>query len=63
MEWLAAWLRQIVGPPPSDPWYDDPKIREERVGQHERANSAQQILNDDWSRRNREAWRSRPHDA
>ena len=38
--WFAAWWRQIVGPPPSDPWQDDPRIAAEREGQHDRINTA-----------------------
>lgn len=38
MQWLMAWWRQIFGHPESDPWRDDPRIREERRGQHDRIN-------------------------
>lgn len=36
LPWLHAWWRQISGPPKTDPWNDDPKIRAERRGQHAR---------------------------
>lgn len=40
MEWLAAWVKQFVGPPRIDPWEHDPRIREERRGQHDRITKA-----------------------
>lgn len=40
MEWVMAWIRQLIGPPQTDPWEDDPRIRAERRGQHDRANKA-----------------------
>ena len=40
MGWFWAWMQQIVGPPHTDPWEDDPQIRTERKGQHDRINKA-----------------------
>lgn len=40
MKWLEVWWRQMVGPPASDPWSDDPRIQQERAGQHDRITKA-----------------------
>lgn len=40
MQWITAWWRQIVGPPRAEPWDDDPHIRAERRGQHDRIHKA-----------------------
>lgn len=39
--WVVTWMRTLFGAAPKpDPWNDDPKIREEREGQHQRMNRA-----------------------
>ena len=65
MRWLAAWWKQIVGPPHVDPWNDDPRIVAERQDQHVRidkaaALSAHDQLEDRFSRRWRDSWRPLP---
>lgn len=40
MHWLSAWWKQLVGPPAVDPWEDNPQIRAERAGQHDRITKA-----------------------
>lgn len=61
-EWLAAWWRQIIGPPASDPWHDDPRIRAERHGQHQRIDKVTGwVVRDEWNRRLRDSWR--PHNG
>jgi hypothetical protein len=58
MQWLTAWWRQIAGHPGADPWRDDPRIRDERQGQHERINKATAYsLRDQYNERLRESWR------
>jgi ribosome-binding protein aMBF1 (putative translation factor) len=40
-EWVRLWLRTLFGASPRrDPWNDDPHIRAERAGQHDRINKA-----------------------
>lgn len=63
MRWLSAWWHQIVGPPPTNPWDDDPHIRAERQGVHDRANEANRgDYYDQYSARNRDSWRPPRHD-
>jgi hypothetical protein len=54
VDWLRAWWRQIVGPPPGDPWEDDPSIVHERSEQHRRGvtdvHTARQLEHDFWRR-------------
>lgn len=62
MHWLSAWWRQLVGRPESEPWDDDPRIIEERRGQHARidkvtAELARQQLRERRIRTIEEAWR------
>jgi hypothetical protein len=64
MQWLAAWWKQIVGPPTIDPWEDDPHIRAERADQHDRITKASEgNYYDQWNARWRESWRPPNHDA
>jgi hypothetical protein len=64
MKWLAAWWHQIIGPPHPEPWEDDPRIRAEREGQHDRIRKASQgDYYDQWNARWRESWRPPNHDA
>ena len=62
------WWQQITGPPRVNPWEDDPRIRAERRGQHDRINeAARRVLRDSMEARDpfneriRESWR--PRDA
>jgi hypothetical protein len=64
MKWLSAWWHQIVGPPLTNPWEDDPRIRAERRGQHDRITRAGKgIYYDQWNEKLRESWRPPRHDA
>jgi hypothetical protein len=64
MQWLSAWWKQIVGPPQIDPWEDDPHIRAERKGVHDRANQAAHgTYYDQYNEHLRETWRPPHHDA
>lgn len=67
MDWIKAWWRQLTGPPPADPWNEDPRIREERRGQHERINKVtsevlRESMRQRWTDEQMESWR-RGHDA
>ena len=58
MKWLSAWWRQIVGPPSTNPWEDDPRIRAERRGQHDRITKAGEgNYYEQWDARWRASWR------
>jgi hypothetical protein len=66
MAWLSAWLKALSGQSPSDPWTDDPAIRAERQGQHQRINRTmayeiQQRRRERRIRATEEAWQ-RDHD-
>lgn len=61
-EWLKAWWQAIVGPPRTDPWEDDPQIRAERQGQHDRIEAAtrwdlERQVRERRRRATEEAWR------
>lgn len=64
MHWLASWWKQITGPPTTNPWEDNPHIRAERRGQHDRIKKANEgTYYDQWNERVRESWRPPSHDA
>lgn len=63
-QWISAWWRQITGPPERNPWDDDPRIRTEREGQHDRiTRSGEGTYYDAWNQRVRDSWRPRDHNA
>jgi hypothetical protein len=66
MQWIKAWAQAFFGPPLTDPWEDDPQIKTERAGQHDRINAATRFDLERQQRERRiraieESWR-RQHD-